>query len=152
MTTSLLITISRSTDAGGPSPLILSGTLDENDIGITNFTEPSLRARITYGPDSRYFDGSEETAVAWEQDQVAFGWTPSRPSTEAAVQVSYLELAAALAQRRFDVTTQISDAPALVWRAKRGSMIPRPRELVDLLFKTPVYDVTIPVFPIPSGA
>lgn len=148
----ILITISRSVAAGGPDPLVLSGTIDSNALGVTNFARPGLNARITYAPDSRYFDGSEETAVAWDQSILPFAWFPDQAEDETDGQAAFWEVAAAIAQRRYDVTTQVADAPAEVWRAKRGSMSPDPRSYSDLVGNNPVYAVQIPVHPIPSGA
>lgn len=146
----VLITISRTAAAGGPDPLVISGSIDENALGVTDFKRPGLNARITYAPDSRYFDGSEETAVAWDQGILAFSWVPDQAENETDNQASHWEVAAAIAQRRFDVTTQVSDAPAEVWRAKRGSMIPDARSYSDLVNNNPVYALTIPVHPIPT--
>lgn len=147
----ILITISRTTEAGGPDPLILSGTIDSHELGIIGFTRPGLNARNTYAPDSRYFDGSEETATAWEQSLLSFAWVADQAANETEGQGSYWEVAAAIAQRRFDVTTKVDDAPSEVWRAKRGSMTPDPRSYSDLVDNNPAYSVTIPVHPIPSG-
>lgn len=148
----ILITISRSTAAGGPDPLILSGSDDENLLGITDFTPPGMNARIIYAPDSRYFDGAEDTAVAWNQALLAFSWFPDHADDEADVDSAYWEFVAAVAQRRYDVTTKISDGPELTWRAKRANVSPDPRSFSDLVNNNPGYAVTIPVHPIPTGA
>lgn len=147
----VLITISRAVEAGGPDPLVLSGTIDSNALGVTQFARPGLNARITYAPDSRYFDGSQDTAVAWDQSVLAFSWVADQAEDETEGQASYWEVAAALAQRRFDVTTQVEEAPGEVWRAKRGSIIPDARSYSDLVNHNPAYAVTIPVHPIPGS-
>lgn len=145
----LTITIDRTSLS--LSPLVISGSLDANELGIVNFRPPPRQARTTYAPDSVDLDGSEPIATAWQQSLLNFDWMPDQAASETDVQASYVEVCAALAQFSYAVTTQVSGAPAEVWTAERGSITPPQRDYVDLAYLRPVYAVTIPVRPIPGS-
>lgn len=150
----LTITIGRA--ALELPPLVLHGTAAAGgDLGIVRYLPPSRIPRTTYAPDSGDVDGSEPVATAWQQTNLGFDWVPDTATTETAVQASYAEVVAALAQFSFPVTTEVSDAPAEVWTANRGSIAPGStdgRTHIDLARLRPIYAVTIPVQPIPGSA
>jgi hypothetical protein len=132
-------------------PLVFSGSPDGTVLGVVSYQPPGLQRRITYAPDSADVDGSEAVASAWQQALLSFDWVRDGGATETQVQASYLEVAAALAQFSYPVTTQVSGAPAQVWAADSGSLAPAARTYVDLVNHNPVYSVTIPVRPIPGS-
>lgn len=142
----LTITISRTSLS--LSPLVLSGSIDANELGIVNYQPPARLANNTYAPDSVDVDGSEPIASSWQQSLLNFDWMPDQATSETEVQTSYADVVAALGQFSYTVTTQVSGAPAEVWSANRGSVTPPPRDYVDMAFLRPVYAVTIPVYPV----
>lgn len=145
---SLTITISRTTAAGGPTDLVLSGDDETKPLAVVNFQPAGLQSRLTYMPDSVDVDGSVPIAAAWQQAMLSFDFLRDAAASETVVQAAYLEVAAALAQFSFTVTTQVSGAPAQVWAANRGSIVPPARDFENLTYLDPVYAVTIPVYPI----
>lgn len=150
-TPTLTITISRTSLPGSLSPLVLSGSVDSNALGIVNYQPPARLSRITYAPDPVDIDGSEDIAVAWQDSLLNFDWMPDQASTWTVVQTSYADIVAALGQFSYTVTTQVSSAPAEVWTAKRGSITPPGLDFVNMAYRRPVYAVTIPVRPIPGS-
>ena len=132
-------------------PLVLSGTRDSNALAIVSYQAPSTLARVGYMPDSADTHGSEAISFAYQQAILGFDWVRDGGSTETQVQASRNEVAAALAQFSYSVTTQISGAPAEAWTADPGSQVPSARTYADLMNRNPVYAVTIPVYPIPGA-
>lgn len=146
-------TLTISIDRAGLSlaPLVFSGALDGTTLGIVGYQPPALQSRITYAPDSMDVHGSEAIAAAWQQAVLGFDWVRDDDATETQVQASYGEVAAAVGQFSYLVTTQVSGAPAQVWRADMGSVSPSARTYMDLVNHNPVFAVTIPVYPIPGA-
>lgn len=147
----LTITIDRSSMAGALEPLVFSGALDSNELGVVSYQPPALQRRVAYAPDSGDVDGSEAVSSSWQQSLLSFDWVRDAAASETQVQASYDEVAAALAQFSFTVTTKVSDAPSRVWSADSGSLVPSPRTYEDMANLNPVYAVTIPVQPIPGS-
>lgn len=146
----LLITISRTeltlTD------LVFSGRLDGTALGITEYKSPDYRMRNAYAT-SDHFHGAERTASALEQSSLLYKWIRVGATTEAQIQTSRNEVAAALRQSAYTVTTQLSGAPAEVWDADPGTLtLVGTRELTSMRHLVPVYAVEIPVYPIPGSA
>jgi hypothetical protein len=135
------------------SPLVLSGSDDANDLGITAFQRPGRLARIKYMPDSDDVHGSEAVSMAWQQAVLGFTWVSDRAEDEADVQAARQELEAALGQFSYTVTTQEGDAAAETWQADPGSMqlAAGGRTTSDLEWHNPQWSVTIPVYPIPEA-
>lgn len=150
MTVALTITIDRT--GLSLSPLVLSGVDDDHDYGITAYQPPALQARVGYMPDSGDIDGSEAISSSWQQSLLGFSFVPDHADDETDVQASYAEVAAAVGQFSFTVTTQVSGAPAQVWSADRGSiaLAAGSRSYLDLTAVPPVYSITIPVYPVPA--
>ena len=148
----LTISVSRTIAAGGPDPLLFSASLDGTPLGILNYQQPASQQRVAYAPDSINVHGSEAIGSSLQQALLPFDWVRDDDATETQVQASRKEVEAALAQFSYTVTTQVSGAPAEVWRADPGSQVPSPRTYEDLANRNPVYAVTIPVYPIPGSA
>lgn len=144
----LTISVSRSVAAGGPTSLVFSGTIDANALGIVGYQPPSRLWRRTYMPDSADTHGSEPIGAAYQQAILGWDWVRDGDATETQVQASRDEVAAALAQFSYTVTTQVSGAPAEVWSAEPGDQVPSARSYEDLAHRNPVFAVTIPVYPI----
>lgn len=146
----LTISISRSVAAGGPTALVLSGSDDESDLGVTDYQPPALMGRLLSMPDSADVDGTEYVAASWQQAILGFNWCADRADTEAEALTAYNEVVAAIGQFSFEVTTQVSGATAQTWSANRGSisLVGQSRTIIDLSTRRPVYSVTIPVHPI----
>lgn len=146
----LSISISRSAAAGGPTALVFDAQPGAT-LGIVSYQPPALQQRIAYAPDSVDIHGSEAIGASYQQALLSFDWMRDGSTTETQLQASFAEVATALAQMSYTVTTQVSGAPAQVWAADPGSMVPAARTYVDLVNpNTVVYSVTIPVYPIAS--
>lgn len=146
-----IISIDRSGMPGSLAPLEFSARLDGTALGIVNYQPPAFLARNGYAPTNRFRDGSELTSAAWEKTNLAIDWLLVDAANETAIQAACAEVWAAIGQFRFQITTQVSDAPGQIWTADRGSMSPAPRGLIDTKFLCPVYALTIPVHPIPGA-
>lgn len=144
------ISVSRSVAAGGPTPLVFSATVDANPLGILSYQPPSLLWRRGYMPDSSDVHGSELLSAAYQQAILGWDWVRDDDATETQVQASRDEVAAALAQVSYTVTTQVNGAPAEVWSAEPGDQVPSARSYEDLANRNPVFAVSIPVYPIAS--
>lgn len=144
----LTITITR-TELSLPD-LVFSGSLDGTTLGVTDYTPPDFLMRNAYA-NSDHFHGAERTASALEQSSLLFRWIRVGATTEAQIQTSRTEVAAALRQLSYTVTTQVSGAPAEVWDADPGTLLGGSRTLVSLKHLVPVYTVEIPVYPIPGS-
>ena len=144
----LTITLDRT--SLGLGALVLSGSGTANPLGIVAYTPPALQQRIIYAPDAPGVHGSEALAASWQQAVLGFDWCRFDAATEAQVAASYDEVAEALGQFSFLVTTAVSDALAQTWAANAGSLVPSARTYSDLTYRNPVYAVSIPVYPIPS--
>lgn len=149
-------TVTVSIDRTGLSlgALTFTGTKSGATRGIVNYVPPALISRIAYMPDSDSVHGSEATAASWQQAILGFDWVPVDAASETVVQAAYLEVAAAVGQFSYTVTTQVGGAPAQVWRADAGSIQlggSSGRTYVDLANRVPVYAVTIPVYPLPGA-
>jgi hypothetical protein len=133
------------------SALVFSASLDANALGIVGYQPPALQQRIAYAPDSVNIHGSEAIAASYQQAVLGWDWIRDG-ATEAQVQTSFDEVADALAQFSFTITTQVSGATAQVWSADPGSMTPAARSYVDLVNPgIQVFSASVPVYPI-AGA
>jgi hypothetical protein len=146
----LLLTISRTELS--LSPLVLSGSIDANPLGVRDFVEPARQARVKYAPDSAYQHGSVPLASSWQQSVLGWDVFTDQAATEAASRTLLDSLWAALGQFSFTVTDVVDGAPARIWTCATGSMVPiGPRTLMDLEHHHPVWAVTIPCHPIPGA-
>ena len=146
----LTITIDRTSLS--LSPLVLSGSADSNALGIVSYQAPPRLALVTYAPDSINITGSEALAAKLQHANLNFDWMCDTTDDETDMQAAYVEVAAALGQFSYLVTTQVSGAPAEVWSADMGSVTPPQRTYVDMVHPDAlVIAVTIPVYPIPGS-
>lgn len=146
----LTVSVSRTVAAGGPTPLVFSAALDGTTLGIVGYQPAATAWRLNYAPDSVDTHGSELLSAAYQQAILGWDWVRDNGATETQVQASRKEVEAALAQFTYTITTQVSGAPAEVWRADPGTQTPAARTYSDLAYRNPVYAVTVPVFPIAS--
>jgi hypothetical protein len=144
------LTISIDRTSLSLSPLAFSGANDGTTLGVVSYQPPALQWRVTYMPDSIDSHGSEAVGAAYQQALLSFDWVRDGGATETQVKASFDEVVAALGQFSYTVTTQVSGAPAQVWAADPGALAPSPRTYADLANRTPVFTVTIPVYPIAS--
>lgn len=145
------LTISIDRTSLSLSALVFSGSLDGTVLGIVNYQPPAFQMRVNYAPDSADVHGSEALSASYQQALLSFDWMRDASTTETQVQAAREEVRAALAQFSFTVTTQVSGAPAEVWSASPGSLTPPARTYMDLTHLTPVFGVSIPVYPIPGS-
>lgn len=143
------LTISIDRTSLSLSPLVFSASLGTT-LGILDYQPPAKQWRRGYAPDSADVHGSELLSAAYQQAILGFDWVRDGDSTETQVQASRVEVEAALAQFSYTVTTQVSGAPAEVWAADPGAQVPSARTYSNLRHRNPVFDVTIPVYPIAS--
>lgn len=144
-------TLSIDRSALSLAPLVFSGSLDANDLGVVNYQAPAFQSRVTYAPDSMNVHGSEAIGGAWQQAILGFDWMLDEAANETAVTAAYAEVVAAVGQFSYAVTTTVSDASAQVWAADMGSIVPPRRTYVDLAHPNAlVVAVSIPVYPIAS--
>lgn len=144
------LTISISRTELSLAPLAFSASLDGTVLGVVDYTPPDFRMRNVYAS-SDTFHGAERTASSLEQSSILFRWIRVGATTEAQIQTSRNEVATALRQFSYKVTTQVSGAPAEVWDADPGTLLGGSRNLVSLKHLVPVYAVEIPVYPIPGS-
>ena len=148
----LTVAISRASLPGGLSPLLFTGSRDGAQLKIVGYQAPARVARITYAPDSVDVDGAEAIAAAWDQTNLGIDWAIHDAASETVLQTAYAEVAAAIGQFSYTVTTQVSGAPAEVWAADRGTLVPSARTYENLANISTVFALTIPVRPIPGSA
>lgn len=144
----LTITVSRTSLS--LSPLVFSAALDGTTLGIVGYQPASRLWRRGYMPDSVDSHGSELVSAAYQQAILGWDWVRDNGATETQVQASREEVAAALAQFSYTITTQVSGAPAEVWAADPGDQVPAARTFENLAHRNPVYAVSVPVYPIAS--
>lgn len=148
---SLVITIGRA--SLGKAPLVLSGSDDGTQLGITDYTEPAIQSRVTYAPDSPYVHGSTPLAVALQETIVGFAVCTTDAVTESEARALISELREAVMQFSFPTTVAIGDAPAETWSCHAGSVTPvGSRTSVNLRDHDPEWSVTIPAHPIRTFA
>lgn len=142
----LTITISRDGD-----DLVLSGTDDENPIGVTNYQEPPRQARIEYAPSSRYVHGDEALSTTYQQTFLSFDVVTDQETTEAESRELLAELWEAIGQFSYTATVVVDGAPAETWACDTGSMTPvGNRTLLDLEHHNPLWSVRLPCKPLPT--
>jgi phenylpyruvate tautomerase PptA (4-oxalocrotonate tautomerase family) len=148
----MLISIDRS--SLGKAPLVLSGSNDANALGITDYTEPSVQARVRYAPDSDFRHGSTPLGSVLQQTIVGFAVCTTDAVTESESRALVAELTeAVVGQFRFTVTITIGDAPAETWACHSGAVVPvGSRNSINLRDHDPEWSVTIPAHPVRTVA
>lgn len=143
----LLISIDRTSLSLGP--LVLSGSEDGNALGVTNYTEPAIQARVTYAPDSAYVAGSVPLAATWQLSLLSFDAVTDQATSETASRALIATLRDAVSQFSFTVTVTVGGAPAETWACHMGSVTPTgPRSYTDLNNSDPQWAVSIPCQPV----
>lgn len=146
----LLITLSRLLVPGTPDPLVFSADLDGTLLGIVGYQAPARQGEVTYTTDSPRVTGSVAIASKWQQTVLGWDWVSDQAASESDVQAAFEEVAEALGQFTYTVTTQVAGAPAQAWKAYMGALVPSPRSYEDLANSNPVFAVTVPIYPIPG--
>lgn len=143
---SLLIEIDRASLS--LADLVLSADNDVNELGVTNYVEPAMQARIRYAPSSDYVHGDVALAVAYQQSLLRFDVITDQAATETESRALLAVLKTALRQRQFNVTVTVDDADPEVWACVAGSIAPAEgRTFADLRDHDPEWTVTIPCHP-----
>jgi len=132
------------------SPLVLSGTNDATELGVTGYVEPAIDWRIRYAPDSDYAHGSTALSAALQQTVLNFDAVTDQATTETAARALIAELRTALGQFAFAVTVTVGDAAPEVWSCNPGSVGAAARNYVDLRDHNAIYPVSIPCHPVRS--
>lgn len=132
------------------SPLVLTGRVDANPLGIINYAEPARQARIRYAPSSDDVEGDVALSSVWQQTFHQFDLVTHKATTEAISRASLAEFRAAIGQFRYTVTVVVDGAPAEAWTCDMGSIGPIDRTLVNITHHHPVASVQIPCRPTPS--
>lgn len=147
----LEIVISRDDLPGDLDPMVLSGSNDENVLGITSFVEPGRQARIRYAPPSDVIEGDIALAATYQQSVIGFNVVTDQAATEAESREQLLALKDALGQFRYEVTITVDTGQPEVWTCDTASITPLgPRTFFDLEGHNPVWAVAIPCRPTPS--
>lgn len=149
---SITITVSRLLVPGTPDPLVFSADLGGTELGIVGYQPPAMQGRVAYAPDSPHVHGSAAIGGAWDQAVLGWDWIADLAASETDVQAAYDEVAAAIGQFTYTVTTQVGGAPARLWKADMGAVVPSSRSYEDLLGpETLVFANTVPVYPLPGA-
>lgn len=150
---SLTISINRSGMAGAPAPLVFSGLLDSNQLGITEYEEPAMLPIVSYATphDGRHGDPDP---LSWRYAQTFLAWkfVTDLATTEQASRNLIADVRAAIAQAlEFSVTVTVSGATAEVWTCNPGSLTPAgARARIDMTDPRPEWAVSLPAYPVRS--
>lgn len=148
MTTSFVVSIDRTSLS--LSPLVLSGSRDPGvTLGIIAPQEPVRAPLNGYAPQG-FTNGQQLLMSVLQQTLWSFSVMPLVTS-EAAADTAYDALAAAINQFAYNVTVTKNGGTAKVWACDPGTISPAgERSRIDLERHVPVWQVTIPCFPVPS--
>lgn len=148
MTVSNVVVSIDRTDLALPA-LEISGEDDARELGLMAYQEPSRIWRVTYAPDHPDVHGSEALSASLQQGVLSFEVFP-KATDEATARTLIAELETALGRFSYTVTTTVGNAAPRVWTAEPGAVVANGRSLEDLITSAPVFDVSIPVYPIAS--
>jgi hypothetical protein len=147
----LLISIGRVSLPGSPSPLVLSGSDDANEIGVVAYAEPAIQSRVGYAPDSAWIHGSQALSSSYQQTILGFDVVTDKAASEAASRALIGDLREAISQFAFTVTVTVDGATPEIWSCNAGSIIANEaRTYPNIGNSNPVWSVTIPCYPIPT--
>lgn len=146
------LTISIDRTSLGEAPLVLSAA-PGSELGITDYAEPAMLARVSYAPASRIVHGEMSLGWAWQQTVLPFSFS-TFVDTEAESRALVASVLAAVTQApTFEVTVTISDAAAETWVCDPGSLAPSgSRTRPDMQRARPVWAVSLPCYPVRSVA
>jgi hypothetical protein len=146
---SLTIAIDRAGMTGDPDPLIFSATASEQTWGIMpGFQEPGQIARVNYAT-APWVHGDLAVSSSWQHAYLSWQTIPDVAS-EAALRAAVAEVRAALGRLSFAATVTRNGA-ASVWACDTGSISPAPVGRIEVSRFQPVYEITIPCYPLPIG-
>ncbi len=148
----LTISLTRTELPGSLTPLVLSAVVDANALGIANYTEPPMQARIRYAPSSDDQHGDVPLSSTYQQTFLQFDVVTDLATTEAASRTLLASLRAALSQFAYTATVVINGSPAETWACNTGSIAAIPRTYMNLEGVDPVASVQIPCHPVRSIA
>jgi hypothetical protein len=142
------LTISLDRTSLSLSPLVLSGVTDTNVWGILpGFQLPGQVPRVTYA-ESPFVHGAVAVGSTYQQAVLGFSVFP-RVADAAALSTAVAGLRAALGQFAYTATVAWNGDTS-TWECDPGSLTPQPVDLPELRANAPVYEVSIPCYPIPS--
>lgn len=132
-------------------PLVLYGHGSEPGLGVSDYTEPAMRPRIGYAPDSEWIHGSQPLSVVWQESILGFNVFPDEAESETEARQWLAVLVQAVGRLRYTVTVTVDDAPPETWVCTAATVSPvGGRTSVNLRDHDPVWEVTIPCQPIRS--
>lgn len=148
----VLISIDRTGMAGSPAPLVLAATENHGSsntvLGVTEYGEPAIQARVQYAPTSAWLHGEEPLGWTYQQSLLAFSVAPVN-SDETDGREAVEELRAALSRLSFEITVTVDDAPAETWTCTAGTVEPAgSRTLANLRHNCPSWSVGVPAHPV----
>lgn len=145
----LTISIDRTGMPGDPNPLVFTAIDDpDRPLGINDYVQPATQSQIVAIRDDHLHG---EKPLRWSYGQAMLQWnTFPVAATETVAQALLVEIRAALGRLRYEITTQVSGAPAETWTSYAGSVVPTGRTLENLTHHDPIWAITVPCHPIPA--
>ena len=134
------------------SALVLKGHDDGSlALGVTNYSEPAMQARVQYAPSSGYLHGEQPLGWSWQETMLNFGVVTFNQASESASRALLAELRAAITQFSYVTTVTVDDADPEGWLCRPGSLSPAGgRSHIDLTHHNPEWAVAIPCHPVRS--
>lgn len=131
------------------SPLVIKSDRTTS-LTLVGYREPARQKRMNYSPGSDYLHGETLLSWAYQQALLVMRVAAQGAATEQDARDAVAELETALEQFHFDVAVTVNDASAVTWRCDPGSVVPADdRQYVDLRDHDPVWNVSIPCYPVP---
>lgn len=150
MTETLIVSINRASMGGAPE-LVLYGHGNLPGLAVEGYTEPAMRPRTTYAPDSDWVNGSMPLSMVWQESILGFTVFADAAASEAEARSWIADLVQALGRLRYPVTVTVGDAAPETWVCGPGTVAPAGgRSRADLQDHNNVWEVTIPCQPIRS--
>lgn len=130
------------------SALVFSGS-SGSTFGLMDLSEPTMLARTEYASAARFIEGAVAVASTW--DLTAIGAVVEiDAASDAAFKTAYLEVVAALKRLSYNVTITKNGTASVYQSQGRGTLSPAKNlDKLDLDRKAQLYNLTIPVHPVP---
>lgn len=126
-----------------------SGTPASGELGITDYTEPAMLARVRYAAPSDYQHGDEALGWTWQQSILSWDFTTDESATEQESRLLIERVRLAVARLEFNVTVTVNGADAETWLCNAGSLTPAgSRKYADLVGHYPVWQLSLPAYPV----
>lgn len=130
------------------SALEFSGS-NGTTFGLIDLSEPVVIPRTQYAAQAMFLDGSVATSSTWDLSAIA-AVIEIKAASDAALKTAYLEVVAALKRIRFQATITKNGVATVYQSQGRGGLAPaRNLDKLALDRKTQLYNLTIPVHPVP---